>query len=115
MRKPIGYSNAATSPTPPVRDPTTPRATAEKEMFSPAARPLSPSPALARLSSSRPSSTTVSSISPAFLRSPITDISFWVVQDEASNYPKDRESISKKPFPTARVLPCRMSPAKKIA
>jgi hypothetical protein len=39
MRDHIGYSSAATSPTPPVNDPTTPRATAEKEMLSQAAEP----------------------------------------------------------------------------
>src|SRR5215213_11717670 len=55
----------ANSPTPPVRDPTSARATAENEMLSPAPRALSASPVLARPNSSLPSITTVSNISPA--------------------------------------------------
>src|SRR5919199_1347589 len=49
----------------PVSDPTIARATVEKEMFRPAARPLKASPALPRLSSACPSSTMVSNISAA--------------------------------------------------
>ena len=50
---------------PPVSAPTTATATAEKEMLSPAAKPLNAKPTEARSNSSRPSSTTASRISPA--------------------------------------------------
>src|SRR5215217_1955717 len=50
---------------PPVIAPARATATAENEMLSPPAKPLNASPTLARLSSSRPSSTTDLSISPA--------------------------------------------------